>query len=218
MGYPVTKMYPICEVKQKGLCIHEKMMLGMLGLIVVVVILVILLLGACGPRAPAATPSPPPAPPTDSRMGGVMAGQASALAPPVTGFYKGGEVLFIHTEASDPQVASMLTRMMGPQVVLVPSLAQAPLSMLGNVYVFTDGVRGGGPFGFQADVFDSAPGDPAYSPLRAIYLVSWKEEVTPRELRSAEEVKAAESRGEVTIVRPGAVVNMPILTWPGGQR
>jgi hypothetical protein len=32
-------------------------------------------------------------------------------------------VFFIHTEASDPDVASLLTEMMGPQVMIVPSLA-----------------------------------------------------------------------------------------------
>jgi hypothetical protein len=107
---------------------------------------------------------------------------------------------------------------MGPQVVLVPSLAQAPKSLLADVYVFTNGVKGGGPFGFQADIFDSVPGDPGYSPLRAVNLVAWKQGASARELRSTEEVKAAESRGEVTVMRPGAVVNMPMLTWPGGHR
>ncbi|MBI2867563.1 MAG: hypothetical protein HYX97_04435, partial [Chloroflexi bacterium] len=142
--------------------------------------------------------------------------ESSSLAPEVRGFYKGGEVRFIHTEASDPQVAGVLTMMMGPQVVLVPSLAQVPESALAGVYVFTNGVKGGGPFGFQPDVFDSVPGDQGYSPLRAVVLVTWKDGVTARELRSVDEVKAAESRGELTTKRPGAVVNMPMLSWPGG--
>jgi hypothetical protein len=144
--------------------------------------------------------------------------QSGNLAPPVGGFYRGGEVRFIHTEASDPQVASMLTQMMGPQVVLVPAVAQAPQSLLADVYVFTNGVKGNGPFGFQADVFDSVPGDPGYSPLRAVNLVTWNPGAAARELRSTEEVKAAESKGEVTVTRPGAVVNMPMLAWPGGHR
>jgi hypothetical protein len=144
--------------------------------------------------------------------------QSSSLAPEVRGFYKGGEVLFIHTEASDPQVASMLTMMMGPQVVLVPSLAQAPESALAVVYVFTNGIKGGGPFGFQADVFDSVPGDQGYSPLRGVVLVTWKDGVAARELRSLDEIRAAESKGDLTTKRPGAVVNMPMLSWPGGHR
>jgi len=31
-------------------------------------------------------------------------------------------------------------------------------------------------------------------------------------------VKETEAKGEVTIERPGVVVNMPFLTWPGGRR
>jgi hypothetical protein len=100
----------------------------------------------------------------------------------------------------------------------VPDLAEIPEPALSNVYVFTNGIEGSDPFGFQPDVFDSVPGDEAYSPLRSVNLVAWKEGVTPRELRSTEEVQTAEANGELTIERPGVVVNMPVLVWPGGQR
>jgi len=60
--------------------------------------------------------------------------QSNNLAPEVSGYYKRAEVHFIHTEASDPQVAGMPTRMMGPPVALVPSLAQAPRSVLATVH------------------------------------------------------------------------------------
>ncbi len=140
-------------------------------------------------------------------------------APLVRGFYEGGEVLFTHTEASDPDVAKMLTEMMGgPQVVLVPELAEAPESLLANVYVFTNGIVGQGPFGFQPDVFDAIPGDKGYRPLRAVNLVSWNEGANVRELHSIGEVKAAEAEGELAVERHGIVVNMPILVWPGGTR
>lgn len=112
----------------------------------------------------------------------------------------------------------MLTKMMGPRVLIVPRLAEIPEKLLGKVYVFTNGIKGDGPFGFQADVFDSVPGDDGYSPLRSISLVSWKENVPPRELRSMEELENAAAKNELVIQPGGAVVNMPILTWPGGQR
>ena len=170
-----------------------------------------LLLAGCARGT--ATPSP-----TVASMSGVQQAPSTDLAPLVTGFYNGGEVSFIHTEASDPDVADMLTDMMGPQVVLAPELAQAPESLLANVYVFTNGMQGMGPFGFQPDVFDSIPGEEGYRPLRAINLVTWQEGTTPRELRSVEDIQAAEAAGEVAIAQPGIVVNMPILSWPGGHR
>ena len=155
-------------------------------------------------------------------MGGVAAisdtPQLMNLAPLVKGYYDGDELFFIHTEASDRQVATMLTEMMGPQVVLVPRLAETPASLRAEVYVFQNGVGGMGPFGYQPDVFSSAPGTEGYSPLRAIHLVNWNAEATPRELRSVEEVHAAASRGEITINDSGVVVNMPVLVWPGGHR
>lgn len=138
--------------------------------------------------------------------------------PPVRAYADGKEIQFIHTEASDPKVAELLTGMMKSPVLVVPQLAQAPQEVLAPVYVFKNGVKGGGPFGFQPDVFENPPGTDGYSPLRAVHVVSWKDERSARVLRSAAEVKEAQAKGEVTIERPGVVVNMPFLTWPGGRR
>ncbi|MBI2216110.1 MAG: hypothetical protein HYU51_02335 [Candidatus Rokubacteria bacterium] len=153
----------------------------------------------------------------------LFTGYAAAYAlkpavPNVKGYLDGREILFQHTEVSDPKVADLLTEMMKSPVFVVPALAQAPATMLANVYVFTNGVRGDGPFKFQPDVFDSPPGSDSYRPLRAIHLVKWKTERAARVLKSAEEVKAAEKSGEIVIERPGIVVNMPLVTWPGGGR
>jgi hypothetical protein len=138
--------------------------------------------------------------------------------PPVKGYAEGEEVLFLHTEASDPEIAETLTEMMGSPVLVVPALADAPESMLANVYVFTNGIEGMGPLGFQPDVFDSPAGTEGYSPLRAVNLVTWQDAASARELTSADEVQAAEQQGELSIEQPGVVVNMPMVTWPGGQR
>ncbi|MGI0012826.1 MAG: DUF7482 domain-containing protein [Nitrososphaera sp.] len=147
-----------------------------------------------------------------------MGSDTSATVPPVRGFYKGQEILFIHTEASDPDVVSMLTMMMDSPVILVPSLKDVPESSLDEVYVFTNGVGGEGPFGFQPDVFSSVPTDSDYTPLREVNLASWKDTATARELRSVEEIIDAETKGELSISSPGVVVNMPIVKWPTGQR
>ena len=75
-----------------------------------------------------------------------------------------------------------------------------------------------GPFKVQPDVFDNPPGTEGYSPLRVLNLISWKEEESAREFKSVADVKTALSGGEVKIKRSGVVVNMPMLTWPGGRR
>jgi hypothetical protein len=140
------------------------------------------------------------------------------VVPPVDGYLEGKRILFIHTETSDPEVAALLTRMKGSPVLVVPSLASAPKDMLAKVYVFKNGVAGDGPFDFQADVFDRAPHTDGYSPLRALHLVTWKDERAARLLTTAAEVEQAASRGEIAVERTGVVINMPLLTWPGGHR
>ncbi|MBW3554550.1 MAG: hypothetical protein KY466_13630 [Gemmatimonadetes bacterium] len=149
--------------------------------------------------------------------GGMDAG--GPVIPSVAGYAEGERILFIHPEASDSAVADTLTAMMSSPVLVVPELADVPESALANVYVFTNGIqpRGErGPFEYQPDVFDAPPGTPGYRPLRAVNLVSWNDPAQARLLKSAAEVRDGEARGELTIERPGAVVNMPFLTWPGG--
>ena len=130
----------------------------------------------------------------------------------------GKEIYFVHTEASDEGVSQTLTDMMKSPVILVPSLANVPDEALANVYVFTNGVAGSGPFGFQADVFDNPPGTDGYTPLRRLNVITWVDETKARELTSAADVLAAESAGELTIEQPGVVINMPFVVWDGGQR
>jgi len=130
----------------------------------------------------------------------------------------GAEIYFVHTEASDPGVAEKLTGMMESPVILVPSLANVPDEALANVYVFTNGIEGMGPFGFQSDVFDNPPGTDGYTPLRRLNTVTWADASTAREITSAVDVLAAETAGELTIEQPGVVINMPFVVWDGGQR
>ena len=140
------------------------------------------------------------------------------VVPPVDGYIEGQRIRFIHPEASDPKVAQLLTKMKGSPVLVVPELAKAPKETLANVYVFKNGVKGNGPFEFQADVFDNPPGTKGYSPLRSLNLLTWKSETAARELRSADEVRKAIAAGELSVEQPGVVINMPLLTWPGGNR
>lgn len=73
--------------------------------------------------------------------------------PPVAGLYEGEEILFVHTETSDTDIAATLTTMMGSPVFVVPSLANVATDALARVFVFTNGVAPdgemGGPLGFR---------------------------------------------------------------------
>lgn len=130
----------------------------------------------------------------------------------------GKEIFFVHTEASDEGVSQTLTDMMTSPVIHVPSLANVPDESLANVYVFTNGITGDGPFGFQTDVFDNPPGTDGYTPLRRLNVITWTDESKARELTHVDDVLAAEADGELTIEQPGVVINMPFVVWDGGQR
>jgi hypothetical protein len=159
--------------------------------------LLILILAACSPQ---------------------QEGPAKAELPAGKAYAEGKEIYFVHTEASDPGVSETLTNMMDSPVVHVPSLANVPEEALANVYVFTNGVEGSGPFGFQADVFDNPPGTDGYTPLRRLNVITWADGANVRELTATADVLAAETAGELTIEQPGVVINMPFVVWDGGKR
>ena len=147
-----------------------------------------------------------------------QSGPAKAELPAGRAYAEGKEIYFVHTEASDAGVAEKLTNMMKSPVIHVPSLASVPGEALANVYVFTNGIAGSGPFGFQADVFDNPPGTDGYTPLRRLNVATWTDETKARELKSVAEVLEAEKAGELSIEQPGVVVNMPFVVWDGGKR
>jgi len=145
-------------------------------------------------------------------------GPAKAELPAGKAFAEGKEIYFVHTEASDPAISEKLTNMMKSPVIYVPTLAQTPDEALANVYVFSNGLAGKGPLGFQADVFDNPPGSAGYSPLRRLNVVAWTDETQASELKSAAEVLVAQTAGKLSIERPGVVINMPFIVWDGGKR
>jgi hypothetical protein len=151
----------------------------------------------------------------------MMAPADAPAVPAVTGYSEGERILFLHTEASDQKIAQLLTDMMGSPVLVVPALADAPDAMLAKVYVFTNGVVPEGPRGpleHQPDVFDNPPGRPGYSPLRKVVLVTWSDAAEAHLLTSAAAVEEELKNGALSSEKTGIVVNMPLLTWPGGTR
>lgn len=130
----------------------------------------------------------------------------------------GEEIRFTHTEISDPTTAVTLTNMMNSPVLVVPSLAQIPDSLLAAVYVFANGIKGSGPLKYQADVFDKPASSSDYTPLRRLYVVSWQDTTKAKILKSVTEIKAAESNNEITIEKKPVVINMPFIEWKGGKR
>ncbi len=137
--------------------------------------------------------------------------------PLTKGYVKGSEVFYISTEASDKDLADLLTKLTGFQVAYTPALKKTPADALAQIYAFKNGIKGAGPLGFQPNVADSQPGDLNYSPVWAVNIVEWKQGVTPRELKSQTEILAAQTNGDLTVTSSGLIVNCPFVQWEGGS-
>jgi hypothetical protein len=137
--------------------------------------------------------------------------------PLIKGYFNGNEVFYITTEASDKNVADHLTNISDSKVVYTPALKLTPENALATIYEFKNGVKGTGPQGFQPNVADSQPGDPAYSPLWRVQLVEWKPNVTATELKSVSEIIKFQKDGLLTITSSDIIVNCPFVKWNGGE-
>jgi hypothetical protein len=123
---------------------------------------------------------------------------------------------YVSTDVSDAGAA------MQNGVNHVPRLADAiPLggrkSLVERVYKF--------PKGEQISIFPSAPTpagpsntDTNYSPLWRLVMVSWLKPERVRELKSEEELLAAQDRGDVSLRVTNIVANCPIIRSADGTR
>ena len=145
-------------------------------------------------------------------------GAVPAYLPLHAGLYNGTGLLYVVTDASGAEYAEMVSKRQGWRVERAPALADAPPDAVSDVYVFTNGVAGGGLRGYQDDVFSSTPGQPReYSALRQVSEVAWKVGQRPSVLSSEAEVLDARNGSRVTVERIGVVANMPQVQWDGGR-
>jgi hypothetical protein len=158
--------------------------------------------------------------PSTENMGSVLRLSQSNIPidiPMMKGYQNGHEIFFIATDASDNQAAAAITNQTGFEVNVSPVLSKAPESALNQAFGFTNGIPGSGPFGFQLPVVAAKPGDQGFSPLWKLNLVEWDQNATPKELKSAQEIMAAQQNGSLTIKKTDVVVNHPVIKWDGGS-
>jgi len=133
------------------------------------------------------------------------------------GYIDGNIAYFIATDASDKHAVSSITNNTGFPVNYAPLLNNTPESIRGQGYVFSNGVEGEVPGGFQLPVANAIPGDKDYSPLWQTNFVKWNDNATARELKSVEEIMAAHKNGELTITETNIIINSPAIKWQDGS-
>ena len=118
----------------------------------------------------------------------------------------GETVYYIATDASAPDVANDLG------VIHVPKISETiATSASSDLYVFTNGLNGNGPLGFQASIGSSTVGDEFYSPLWRIQTVTWK---NPNEAHFVPSIAALQNLANeksLSTTLAGFVVNCPFV-------
>jgi hypothetical protein len=134
------------------------------------------------------------------------------------GYVNGKIAFFIATDASDNRTAASITKNPGLKVNFAPALASVPESARQQGYEFINGVRGEGSFGFQLPIASALPGDKNYTPLVQLNFVKWNSNnnsststVVARELKSVNEIMAAQKNSELTIAKTNIVINSPAV-------
>jgi hypothetical protein len=118
----------------------------------------------------------------------------------------GSPIYYIATDASVKKVADDLG------VVFVNKTGSTLKSgSSSDLYVFTNGLQGNGPMGYQASIASTYAGDEAYSPLWRIQTVTWKDPAQSQLLTSLEEITEHAKQGHLNTEIAGVVVNCPFV-------
>lgn len=118
----------------------------------------------------------------------------------------GSTIYYIATDASVKKVADDLG------VIFVnktgPTLKSGSSS---DLYVFTNGIKGTGPMGFQVSIGSTNAGDEAYSPLWRIQTATWTDPMQAQFLTSLDEITTHAKLGHLTTDIAGVIVNCPFV-------
>ena len=141
-----------------------------------------------------------------------------AIIPMHKGIFNSSSVFYIITDSSDQELAKVITEKQDWKVELAPPIANTPETTLQQIFVFTNGISGGGIYGYQDEVLSSTPTQELeYSPLSSVVEVEWKKGQNKIIFESAEEILEAKEGGRIEFKETGIVINAPQIIWPEGQ-
>ncbi len=141
-----------------------------------------------------------------------------AIIPMHKGIYAGNQILYIITDGSDEDYSKTLSEKQGWNVELASAISNVPEDALQKLFIFKNGIKGDGIYGFQDEIFSSTPSQESqYSALSSIIEVTWKIGQKEIMFESVADVIAAEEGGRVEFNETGIVLNTPQIVWPDGQ-
>ena len=118
----------------------------------------------------------------------------------------GETIYYIATDASSPDVAKDLG------IIYVPKTANVlATSASSDLYVFTNGLDGNGPLGFQASIGSTMVGDQYYSPLWRIQTATWENPDDSSFVKTLGELQKLTKNKMISTGLAGFVVNCPFV-------
>lgn len=111
----------------------------------------------------------------------------------------GRTIYYIVTSGTPEGPAKMMGLMNTPALSLLSSAAR-------DLYYPSNGVKGGGPFGFQEGVTSAQDGDDKYSPICKVSMVNWNNPQNAIVLETMGDIAYEKAQGKIT-VQPASVFN-----------
>ena len=127
------------------------------------------------------------------------------------GYVDGNLSYFISTDASEERIVSSVTNTTKFDVNYAPTLSNTSEIARQQGYVFTNGIKGNGPMGYQASIASTNAGDEAYSPLWRIQTVTWRDPEQAQFLTTLDEITEHAKQGHLKTEVAGVVVNCPFV-------
>ncbi len=140
-----------------------------------------------------------------------------AIIPMHKGIYNGNEILYIITDASDKDYVNTISEKQEWDIQLSTAINDIPENNLQKLFIFKNGIKGDGIFGFQNELFSSTPKKLDYTALGSIIEVTWKPGQKEIIFESVSDVIAAEKSGRIKFNETNVIVNTPQIVWPDGQ-
>lgn len=119
----------------------------------------------------------------------------------------GRTIYYIVTSGTPGGPAKMMGVINTPALYSLQSVAR-------DLYHFSNGITGAGPFGFQEGISGSQPGDASYSPICKISIISWSDGKNSALLENTNDIKFEESQGSIKVQPALAYDNNYMIDCP----
>ena len=141
----------------------------------------------------------------------------AAIIPMHKGMHNGNELFYIITDASEKNYVNTISEKQKWNIQLSKSIQDIPENISQKIFIFKNGIKGDGIFGFQNEIFSSTPEQSDYSALGSIIEVTWKKGQKEIIFESESDIIDAEKSGRIEFNETNVIINAPQIKWLDGQ-